>query len=64
MTKDDTGNNDETFMANGTEYTITQNKSTGFWSVSSPRQRDTKGNEAFGSFTTKAEIKYSLGWLG
>ena len=46
-------NADETYKG----YTITQDHTTGFWYISSPSQGDTAGNELYGKFTTRDELK-------
>ncbi len=49
-------NADETYRG----YTITQDHSTGFWSISSPAQAATADNELYGAFTDRARIKRAI----
>lgn len=53
-------NADETYKT----YTITQDHDTGFWYVSSPSQSDTAGNELYGKYTTRDELKWAIRRFG
>ncbi len=59
-----TNNEDQTFVVRGTSYTITQDHTTGFWSVSDPVQVDTPANELFGLYTTRELLKIWVNRVG